>query len=377
MNHSTNIRETEEEDEVYDAISSLLNKAITGTEQPNDESTRTELNNSVHQQMYAIEDDLEDIDETLYDDDTNSHSMHGGFVMTDIFEKGIEGVQEMYNIALENGEKVVIDGIEQAADGTIKYLNNIDEDGMQIVGEVINSGFVVFEGIVPYKESATVFYNKIVTFFTIRMVIELCITIFLMNTFINAITKKGIFGTTGFAKMMMILFTGCLLGFKLVSIIFDKFLGNEVYSIIHILLQIIFVLIIFINSEIVKIIACSIVIIFITLFLISLLLPGIPITFNFVNVLVNYTDFEFYTKDIIGGIIGFITASKLNDIIILIYYIITICLFDPAALMVSWNIFQSKIFPDFLLEKKSDNLIENPSVKSTQGGRNKKIKNKK
>lgn len=377
MDHSNNIPETDEEDEVYDAIAGLLNKAISGTEQPVDESSRIELNNSVHKQMSSIENDIDDIDETLYEDDTtNSHAMHGGFqIIGSILSKGVDGITEVFNTA-KDGVEIAIDGIERSADGSIKYLNNIGDDGKQIISEQVGTGFVAFEGIVPIKQSGIVFYNKIISFFTIRIVIEIFITILLVRTFLEGL-RQGIFGESSMGKTIVLGLLLCLCGFKLVSAIFDKMIGNEIYSCSHIMLQIFFALLLLASSQFIKIIGCVIIIICIGIILLSFVLPSVPSCFNFALTLINYTDFEHYTKEIFSGIIGFVAANKFNDILLLILYIINIVLINPAALAASiaafLSIFDIGIWKNDSISEvsTSERTREEQQIKNQAGGRKK------
>ena len=318
MDHSNNIPETEEEDELYTAVESLLSKAISGTEAPANTSDRIMLNNSVHQGMVSIENDLKDIDETLYDEDYDDDTMQMGGNLLD----GIENLgKTVGKVGEKVGEKTV-----DIASGATKKIDNISTDIILNASKIIGTGFLTFDGLLssayyPINSSSEqkTIYIKVIVCFVIRMIFEIMLAYLFYNAIIMFIDFKRD-SLSRIQKLAIYFVTFILIGYKLIGPLFDKFSGNVVYSCLYIVILFIISLLFLASNSFIRFIGNIFIISILLLFLITFLLPTniLPNCFNFISVLPLYSDFKYYTKDTFTGILAFIGCDKLCLIIQLI-----------------------------------------------------------
>ena len=318
MYHSNNIPETEEEDELYTAVESLLSKAISGTEAPANTSDRIMLNNSVNQGMNSIENDLKDIDETLYDEDYDDDTMQMGGNLLD-------GLENLGKTVGKVGEKVGEKTVDIASDAT-KKIDNVSTDVILNASKIIGTGFLTFDGLLssayyPINSSSEqkTIYIKVIVCFVIRMIFEIMLAYLFYNAIIMFIDFKKD-GLSRIQKLAIYFVTFILIGYKLIGPLFDKFSGNVVYSCLYIVILFIISLLFLASNSFIRFIGNIFIISILLLFLITFLLPTniLPKCFNFISVLPLYSDFKYYTKDTFSGILAFVGCDKLCLIIQLI-----------------------------------------------------------
>lgn len=355
MDNLNNIPETKEEDEVYDAIAGLLNKAISGTEQPKDESSRKDLNNSANQQSMSIENEIDDIDETLYEDDT---MQMGGGILDDVLPGDIGNVVE--NVAGDVG--------------------NAASSGFK---QIMGTGFVAFEGLVslatdPSKatKEQLLLHTKVIVFFVFRMIFEI-LSLWLFYKIVDSAISENVLGTN---YILIYIFLFIVIGFKLIGPIFDKFIGNQIYSSIYISILIVLTLLYLASNLFMRLIGCILLVCLLILFLITFVLPSnvIPECFKFTKTLKDYIDFKYYTKDTLMGILGFIGADKICLIIQIILMCYIFIYRDPERFEqdkdTSMNKFNIQLGP--ANTNSEDNSDKDASIKKEGGKKKNKRKNK-
>ena len=135
-----------------------------------------------------------------------------------------------------------------------------------------------------------------------------------------------------------------LLLYKIIVIVFDKYTGNSVYSIITIVIALLAIISSLIqNNKLVQLIIAFMIIIPYIIYICSVLLPidfNLPNCLKFDDILKEYIDYNFYDSNLKNGISWFVISDKLVHIIL--QFIIVFSIFNYDKDKLNNNIFYIK-----------------------------------